>query len=208
MKNTWYNTIQKVLLKTVKSSTGRNNLKVSINDVEKYDFGDEEEGLKAVWLAYENKKGYVANNDKRTVTEETLPMERLLALTRAQNDKNAKSDANREKRKATAATKAKRDSKRAKKVDDVLSIVKSEEEVKLLEEKEPNSKWVNEKKKAHKAFLRAGHSEEAISKFLKTVRKDIENKPLGRSKSDALRDRHVKEREEGRKFLADRTNTM
>ena len=211
VKNTWKTHMQKVLSTKVKSLTGRDNLKVSINGVEKYDFGSEaqmEQCVEAVWDVYKNKKGYVANNDKRTVTEDTLPMERLLALAEAKNVKNAEAAAGTAKRRATAATKAERDSQRAKRADDVLSVLKTKEEVKRLEDAEPNSEWVKAKNKAHKAFLWAGHSEESISKFLDVVRTEMKSKPLGRSQSDARRDWNAKKSEENRKFLADRTNTM
>ena len=86
------------------------------------------------------------------------------------------------------------------------TVLKSDEEVKKLEEEQPNADWVKRKNKARKAFLRAGHSEETINKFLKVMRTEIEKKPLGRSRSERMKDQRAKEREENRKFLADKTN--
>ena len=63
----------------------------------------------------------------------------------------------------------------------MLALLKTEEEVKQLEEQQPDSEWVKAKNEAHQAFLRAGHSEEAIGEFLRKARTAIKNNPLGRS---------------------------
>lgn len=210
LKRAW-RSIEQILSKAVKNLTGRDNLKVFINGVEKYYFGPKEifdRLLEIVWKAYQKRRVYQANNDNRTFTRETLPMERLLALARAQNDKDAQAEVERKKRKARKAKKAEKDSKRAKKVDAVLSVLKSDEEVKKLEEQQPNADWVKAKNEAYNAFLRAGHSEESIRKFLDVARSEIEAKPLGRSRSDMMRDRNAKKKEENRKVFADITNNL
>mmetsp|Transcript_11866 Transcript_11866/g.19580 ORF Transcript_11866/g.19580 Transcript_11866/m.19580 type:complete len:312 (-) Transcript_11866:1918-2853(-) len=206
MNNAWNNYIKKSLAAKLKALTGRNDLKVG----EKYYFGTEAqmtECVKAAWDYYSKKHSNQSNDDSRIHTRATLPMERIVSLAEAQNEKIAKVAARAAKGKARKATQDGRAAKRNKNEEGVLALLKNDEEVDLLEKQQPNSEWVKAKNTAHKAILSAGHSEEDIAKLLKLARATIEKNPLGRSTSDSNKSSTLKRQKELRNILADSTNT-
>ncbi len=112
----------------------------------------------------------------------------------AQNAKNVTAKVNKARAKAQPQRASK--DKRAKKEEGVLALIKTEEEAKLLEEQQKDSEWVKARNTAHKAFLAAGHTEEAIGELLKAARATLTKNPLGRSTSDSNEARASRGKEE------------